>query len=56
MQIQVKPKKLRIANFQAKGCGKFDTGYDEEQTYSVDRTTTWRVLGLSEEGNIHLFP
>ena len=43
-------------NNEAVTVGKFDTGYDEEQTYSVDRTTTWRVLGLSEEGNIHLFP
>ena len=43
-------------NNEAVTVGKFDTGYDEEQTYSVDRTTTLRVLGLSEEGNIHLFP
>ena len=41
-------------NNEAVTVGKFDTGYDEEQTYSVDKTTTWRVLGLSEEGNILL--
>lgn len=27
-----------------------DTGYGETQTYSVDSSTTWRVLGLSEDG------
>lgn len=27
-----------------------DTGYEEVQTYSVDEATTWRVLGLSEDG------
>lgn len=30
--------------------GKEETGYDETQTYTVDSTTTWRVLGLSENG------
>ena len=29
---------------------KEETGYDETQTYTVDSTTTWRVLGLSENG------
>ena len=28
-----------------------DTGYATTQTYSVDSSTTWRVLGLSEDGN-----
>ncbi len=28
-----------------------DTGYGTTQTYSVDSSTTWRVLGLSEDGN-----
>lgn len=28
-----------------------DTGYSQTQTYSVDSSTTWRVLGLSEDGN-----
>ena len=27
-----------------------DTGYGTTQTYSVDSSTTWRVLGLSEDG------
>lgn len=29
---------------------KEDTGYDATQTYKVDTTTQWRVLGLSEDG------
>ena len=29
---------------------KEETGYDAEQSYTVDTTTTWRVLGLSEDG------
>ena len=31
--------------------GKEETGYSENQTYMVDPNTTWRVLGLSEDGN-----
>ena len=27
----------------------YETGYETKQTYSVDTTTTWRVLGLSED-------
>lgn len=27
-----------------------DTGYNETQTYTTDASTTWRVLGLSEDG------
>ena len=29
---------------------KEETGYDAVQSYTVDTTTTWRVLGLSEDG------
>ena len=29
---------------------KEETGYNETQSYRVDTTTTWRVLGLSEDG------
>ena len=29
---------------------KEETGCDAEQSYTVDTTTTWRVLGLSEDG------
>ena len=29
--------------------GEIDTGYAEKQTYKVDTTTTWRVLGLNED-------
>ena len=31
--------------------GKERTGYDETQNFSTDMNTTWRVLGLSEDGN-----
>ena len=31
--------------------GKEETGYDAIQIYEVDSSTTWRVLGLSEDGN-----
>ena len=27
-----------------------ETGYSEDQTYTVDTNTTWRILGLSEDG------
>lgn len=27
-----------------------ETGYSSEQTYTVNQSTTWRVLGLSEDG------
>ena len=30
--------------------GKEETGYNETQNYAVDTNTTWRVLGLSEDG------
>ena len=30
--------------------GSSETGYNSEQTYTVDSNTTWRVLGLSEDG------
>ena len=33
---------------------KADTGYAEDQTYSVDTTTTWRVLVTDENGRILL--
>ena len=29
--------------------GRSETGYNSEQTYTVDPNTTWRVLGLSED-------
>ncbi len=31
--------------------GQEETGYSNEQTYKVDGNTTWRVLGLDEEGD-----
>ena len=31
-----------------------DTGWSENQTYSIDENTTWRVLGITEEGNVLL--
>ena len=31
--------------------GQEETGYSKEQTYKVDGKTTWRVLGLDEEGD-----
>ncbi len=30
---------------------KEETGYNANQTFTVDTNTTWRVLGLSEDGN-----
>ena len=34
--------------------GKSDTGYDTNQTYNVDKSTTWRVLGMDDSGHVLL--
>ena len=34
--------------------GEAETGYAEEQTFSADASTTWRVLGKDEDGHVLL--